>query len=289
MEKKKMKLAYSSNAYTQTTLPQALESIKKLGFEGAEILCDHPHLFPGRANSREITRLGGQLAALDLQISNLNVNTANGYFDPLPPENVFEPSLSSRNGQFREWRIGYTLEAIAIAARLGASCISVTSGHPGSGGTPAQGLTLFVDSLKQISAAAEAQGVNVGIEYEPGLLVERAIEVAEVIDRVGSDRLGVNLDIGHSYLNGEPPEQPIRLLAGRIWNVHLEDIAGGKHYHLIPGEGEMPLARYLQALRSIDYDRFLTVELYTYAHMPELAGQRSYDYLRKLDGDICHD
>ena len=80
-----------------------------------------------------------------------------------------------------------------------------------------------MESLKHICEAAAKYGVKLGIEYEPGLLVERAVELAEVIERVGSPELGANLDIGHSYLDGESPEAAVALLAGRIWNVHVED------------------------------------------------------------------
>jgi len=280
-----MRLAYSSNAYTRTDLPSALQSIADLGFAAAEILCDWPHWQPGKVAEAEIAGVAALLAARGLAVSNLNANTANGYFDPLPAENGFEPSLSSRNPSWREWRIAYTLETIRLAARLGAPCISVTSGQPGSGGTPAEGLALFVDSLKRICEAAAAQGVRVGVEYEPGLLVERASELAEVIRRVDSPVLGANLDIGHSYLDGESPEQAVEALRGRIWNVHVEDIAQRKHFHLIPGLGDLPFGRYFEALRRAGYDGFLTVELYTYPDMPEEAARRSLAYLRALLAD----
>jgi sugar phosphate isomerase/epimerase len=128
-------------------------------------------------------------------------------------------------------------------------------------------------------------GVRVGVEYEPGLLVERAEELARVIERVGSPLLGANLDIGHSWLDGESPESAVNTLAGRIWNVHLEDIAGRKHFHLIPGEGDLPFQRYLKALTASGYDGFYTVELYTYTQTPEDAGRRALDYMRRLAGD----
>ena len=131
-----MKLAYSSNAFTRTTLADALNTIAAIGFDGAEILCDHPHLFPGRTSAEEIESLRRQLASLSLGVSNLNANTANGYFDPLPPENVFEPSLSSASETSRRWRTEFSMEAIRLASALGATCVSLTSGHPGSGGTP---------------------------------------------------------------------------------------------------------------------------------------------------------
>jgi len=277
-----MKLAYSTNAYTRTSLIEALSSIAEIGFEGAEILCDHPHLFPGRTTADEIEAIQKLLDEKQLGISNINANTANCYFNPLPPENVFEPSLSSANKAYREWRINFSQEAIRLASSLGARCISVTSGHPGSGGSPQQGLGYFIESLQQICEVADKYDVHVGIEYEPGLLVERATEVAEVIEQVGSAHLGVNLDIGHSYLNWETATEAIDCLAGRIWNVHVEDIAQRKHFHLVPGDGDLPIEEYLNRLKHVGYDGYLTVELYTFPDRPEEVGRRALQYLQAL-------
>jgi len=277
-----MRLAYSTNAYTRFPLSEALERIARLGFSGVEILCDRPHWFPGETTVGEAQRVAERLAALGLAVSNLNANTANGYFTPLPPENVFEPSLSSRDPDRRRWRLDYSIAALHLARTVGAPTISLTSGRPDSGGTPTEGLALFVDSLERLCEAAEPLGVRVGVEYEPGLLVERAEELARVIDLVGSPLLGANLDIGHSWLDGESPEEAVGLLAGRIWNVHIEDIAERKHFHLIPGEGDLPFDRYLAALDRSGYGGFYTVELYTYPERPDEVGRRALGHLRRL-------
>jgi sugar phosphate isomerase/epimerase len=277
-----MKLAYSTNAYTQTDLESALRSIADIGYTAAEILCDSPHWLSHRISDREADAIGQLLDDTGLAVSNLNANTANGYFDPLPPENVFEPSLSSKNAAWRNWRINYSLSTLNLAKRVGARCISVTSGLPGSGGDPQAGIELFVDSLKKICDTAEKLDLLVGVEYEPGLLVERATELAEVIERVDSPSLGANLDIAHSYLCGESADEAVALLAGRIWNVHVEDIRGRKHYHRIPGTGELPLDYYLRILRAGGYDGYLTVELYTYPEQPGEAGRASLRFLERL-------
>lgn len=277
-----MKLAYSTNAYTQTDLRHALCSIAEIGFDAAEILCDYPHWLSHQVSDDQVKETRDLLAETGLAVSNLNANTANGYFDPIPPENVFEPSLSSNNETWRSWRIDYSIKTLQLAKQIGADCISVTSGLPGSGGKPAKGIEIFIDSLKVICKQAEKLDIRVGIEYEPGLLVERASELAEIIARVDSPCLGANLDIGHSFLTGESPQEAVSLLQGRIWNTHVEDIHAYKHYHLIPGEGELPFNEYFQALKSASYDGYLTVELYTYADMPEEAGRHSLAYLKKL-------
>jgi sugar phosphate isomerase/epimerase len=277
-----VRLAYSTNAFTRTDLLSALQSIADLGYAGAEILCDRPHWFPGEVSDEAIEDAARTLSDLGLAVSNLNANTANGYYTPAPPENIFEPALSNPDPELRRWRQDYTIEALRIGARLGARAVSVTSGHPQPGILPRQSLDYLVESLKHICEAAAKYGVKLGIEYEPGLLVERAVELAEVIERVGSPELGANLDIGHSYLDGESPEAAVALLAGRIWNVHVEDIRNRKHFHLIPGDGDLPFGRYFDALRQVGYDGFLTVELYSFPDQPVEAGRRSLQYLTKL-------
>lgn len=277
-----MQLAFSTNAYTRWSLPDALRSIADLGFAGAEILCDDPHWRLVELGENSIREVVDVIAQTNLSISNLNANTANYFFDPLPAENTFEPSLSTANEAHRRWRIANTARAIEVAAAIGAGCVSVTSGKPTPGCAPELSLTLFVDSLKEICAIADRFDVCIGVEYEPGLLVERAEELAIVFERVGSDRLGANWDIGHSFLDGESPEDAVRLIGGRIWNVHVEDIAARKHFHLVPGDGDLPFQRYIEALNRVGYDRFLTVELYTYPEQPETVGKRSLDFLGPL-------
>jgi sugar phosphate isomerase/epimerase len=277
-----MRLAYSSNAFTRHSLAAAIDAIADLGYQGVEILCDRPHWFATEVSRAEAERVAAQIARRGLAVSNLNANTANGYFDPPPPENVFEPALSNTDPALRRWRQQYTLAVIELARIVGSPAISITTGRPRPGCPPQQAFGHLVESLKPLCDAAGRAGVRIGIEYEPGLLVERAEEVRAVLDAVGSEVLGVNLDIGHSWLDGEGPEDAVALLAGRIWNVHVEDIKGMKHYHLVPGDGDMPFERYFAALRQARYDGFLTVELYTYLDDPAEAGRRALAHLSKL-------
>lgn len=277
-----MRTAYSTNAYTRHSLTSAVERIAALGFDGVEILCDAPHWLPGRTSEREVAAMAERLDRLSLAVSNLNANTANGLFSPAPPETTFEPSLSSADAKFRQWRLDYSIAALRMARCVGAANISVTSGRPGSGGTPAAGLAYLTDSLLRLCEVAETLGIRVGIEYEPGLLVERATELAEIFERVDSPLLGVNLDLGHSWLASESPEETIALLGGRIWNLHIEDIARHKHFHLVPGEGELPFRRYFAALAAAGYTGYFTVELYTYPDQPDEAGARSLQALSGL-------
>ena len=78
--------------------------------------------------------------------------------------------------------------------------------------------------------------MNLLIEPEPGLLIERFEQYLEFADRVGSARVGLNFDIGHAYCVGEEPRQWIDRMAPHTKHYHIEDIAATReHHHLIHG------------------------------------------------------
>lgn len=58
--------------------------------------------------------------------------------------------------------------------------------------------------------------MNVGIEFEPELLIENIEETLSLINDIGRDSLGVNLDIGHAAVYEEDVAESIRRSAGSI-------------------------------------------------------------------------
>ena len=276
-----MDLAFSTNAFTRFPLLDSLRAIKSIGYRGVEILADVPHAYPDSLDASAISAIAREIEKLDLVVSNINSNTAFGYWRHAPPEAYFEPSLISPLAEHREDRTRLILKSLELAKAVGAGNIAITSGRMLGGMPPDKAASQFAESLRPILDRAEQLAINVGIECEPGLFVEYAVELREWIDRLDCPRLGSNLDVGHSQVLGESIPQTIRLLNDRIWNLHIEDIPGRKHYHLIPGQGSLDWSALKTALVSIDYRRFLTVELYTYPHDPHNAAEQSLRFLRK--------
>ena len=286
MSLRPLPLAYSTNGLTERPLIECLEQLAKIGSEGVELLGDRPHWTAQRGAAFSDQELKAVLTDLNLRVSNVNGNTAMFFWPEWMPETVFEPSLSHSDPKVRQKRIDSTLKLFDWAHALGAPRVSVTSGRCPGIQPPEIEIGYFVESLHQLCLAAEPRGLQLSIEYEPGLLVERWWELAEVIDKVDHPSLGANLDLGHAHCAGEDPNEAIRGLAGRIWNIHLEDIRGEKHFHLIPGEGDMPFSEHFQTLREVKYNGMLTVELYTYAHHStggDLdAAERAFKFLKGL-------
>ncbi len=234
-----MKLAFSTNAYTRMPLAAALAGIKAAGFEGVEILADVPHAYPDSLDDAAIAGIARELDRLNLVVSNVNANCSFGYWTDAPPEPYFEPSLISPNPKHRADRTRLIFKTLDFAKAIGAKNISITSGRCLGGMPPELAGKQFTESIRPILDRADALDVNIGIECEPGLFLEYATELRQWIDQLNHPRLGANLDIAHSQVLGEDLAEAIKTLGDRIWNMHVEDIPGRKHYHMIPGEGTL--------------------------------------------------
>lgn len=279
-----MRFAFSTNAYIFFPLTEAIRHIKNCGYEGVEILADVPHAFPKGLSPRNVIEIGKTLEQTGLFVSNINANTARGFLQTSLSawETAIVPSLCNRDNEMRKKRIQYTKECIDLAVEWGSPCISLTSGRCLPGNPPGKAYLNFIQSLDEILDYSIKKGVCVGIEYEPGQLIESAGEVEKLLIDLPCPSLGVNFDIGHARVMGDSPEVTIKHFSHRIWNIHLEDIRGRKHYHLIPGEGDINFREIFDVLTTTGYRRFITIELYTYPDDPDDAARRALIFLEGL-------
>jgi sugar phosphate isomerase/epimerase len=274
--------AFSTNAYTRFGLPAALRRIRGVGFRQVEILADRPHAYAAELTPARIRSIARRVQRLGLAVSTVNANTACGFFSDPPPEPFFEPSYISPRHEWRRFRIEYTRQAIDLAAATGAAGVTVTTGRCLGGVPPRRAQELLLLALEAVLLHAERRGgVRVGIEYEPGLYVERADQLAALIEHVGHPLLGANLDLGHALVAGDGVSGAIKLLGGHIWSVHLEDLPGRQHYHLPPGEGDFPFAEAKRALDVAGYGGPLTWEIYTATADPDAAARRALRFSKR--------
>ena len=279
-----MKLAFSTNAFTRFPLGEAIKAIADAGYAGVEILADVPHAYPEQIDTALTSAVAKTIETSGLQVSNVNCNCSFGYWKHAPPEPYFEPSLISPTKAHRDDRARMIVKTLDFARDIGARNISITSGRCLGGMPPDKAAKQFVTEIRPILDHADGIGVDLGIECEPGLLIEWVAELREWIERLNHPRFGANLDIGHSQVLGESITGVVRELGARIWNLHVEDIPGRKHYHMIPGEGTLDWIGLRDALWSIKYERFATVELYTHTADPHSAARKSFEYLSKVFG-----
>jgi sugar phosphate isomerase/epimerase len=117
-------------------------------------------------------------------------------------------------------------------------------------------------------------------------------DILEVIERVGSDKLGICLDTGHlNILKANTQGDFIRKAGKYLKALHVHDNDGSADQHLIPfARGKIDFKDIVTALRDIDYDGLFNFEIPGDSHKCPIEIKHAkvqyvraiYDYLMKL-------
>ena len=271
-----LQFGFSTNAFREYELTEAIEIIGAAGYDGVELLFDEPHLYPPTATSEEIETVQQSIRAADLTISNCNAFMLTAIEDFHHPSFI-EPEITDRTK-----RLEYTHASIKTAAALGQSHISIEPGGPvPDGKSRAWGLNRFEQGLRKLLPAAKDAGVKLLVEPEPELLVETSDQFLDLMERIDSPYVRCNFDAGHFYCVDEDPAELVSTLAPYTAHYHLEDIPADRtHEHTQLGDGAMDIEAFLTALEDSGYDGFVTVELYPYESTAAETARESMDYLQ---------
>ena len=273
-----MKKGFSTNAFTKFSLLETIEIISNLGYDGLEIVADTPHAFLPLVDE-ELKKIKSSLENRRLLVSNINANTVFGWNLEQGNEEKFEPSISNKNETLRKWRVEYTKKTIKMAAELNAPSVCITSGIKNMKNIEDEMIQIN-KSLFEVLEFAEKNNVSICMEYEPGLLIEKSDDVFELSKNFKN--LGLNLDTCHVEVLNEDFSKVIHKFKHKIFHTHISDCKNSIHYHLIPGYGEIDFTNIFSNLKEINYDGFLTAELYTYTETPKEAASETFIFLNNL-------
>ena len=269
-----MVFGYSTNAYTRHDLFTALDKIAAIGFQGVEIMCDQPHLYPPEWTSGQLEHLKSVLEQRRLKVTNLNSFTLYAVGD------VILPSWIEDDPQQRRIRIDHTNNCLRLAAALNCGNISIPPGGRAGALPEKEALTRFRKGLEEVIPTAESLGVKLLIEPEPLLLMENSRQFESFMRDLKSPVVGCNFDIGHFFCAGEDPAEAFDRLFPWIGHVHIEDIASSRvHNHLIPGLGAIDFASVLERMAALGYTGDMSLELYPYVDNPSEAGRAGREFL----------
>ena len=261
-----MQLAFSTNAFRRYSIADAIAAIAAAGYDGVEIMADTPHAWPPHTGPDRTAAIRDALRANGVAAANVNA------FMMCEIGDFWHPSWIEPDPARRRLRVEHTRRCVEIAAAVGAPCLSTEPGGPLDGMNAGEALAIFEEGLREILPAAQAAGVKILIEPEPGLLIENSSQMLEFVERMASPHVGVNFDVGHFFCVGEDPARAFERLARWVGHVHVEDIAADcKHYHLVPGRGAIDFGAFFAAARENGYQGWVTVELYTCEDRPEEA------------------
>lgn len=126
-----------------------------------------------------------------------------------------------------------------------------------------------MEFYKKLIPYAEEYNIRVAIEnmwQYPGMIshstCSRPAEMIRYVDELGSDSMVCCLDIGHSVLVREQPDDFIRALGNkRLACLHVHDVDGNDDNHTLPYLGITNWEMTMEALAEIDYKGDLTYEV----------------------------
>jgi len=163
-----MLLGYNTNGMAHHELFDAIALLAEIGYKSVAITIDHGALPP---SGRDLSQHLGRLRRLLRRFSMRSVIETGARF-LLDPARKHEPTLISADTAGRARRIEFYRHAIRCAAELESDCVSLWSGvlrdeipHP-------EAMARLVTGLEQVLDYGAGQGVTIGFEPEPGMLID---------------------------------------------------------------------------------------------------------------------
>ncbi len=189
------------------------------------------------------------------------------------------PGLGAPDPAGRTRRIGAALAACRIAENLGSAYMTVTTGLPTHAADFAAEEVRVFAALEEI-VAGRPRSVRVAVEQEPEHLIHATAQLRSLCRRFPGE-VFANFDVGHSAVEGEEIAACLRTLAPHLSNVHLEDIRGRVHRHLLFGDGDVDFTAVFAALTEGGYAGDLTPDLYPFKDDWRRALRASAEFLAR--------
>jgi len=123
-----------------------------------------------------------------------------------------------------EISVEYLKQAVRFAAECGAPVVNTDEGAKPACTTQEEDHVLMRHVLLQVAPVAEARGVTIGLEPHQQYTANPA-GLHRVYSLVDSPAIGINFDMGNSYLCGHDPYQWLEQVKDQLVHVHAKDIS----------------------------------------------------------------
>lgn len=238
------------------TVRESLTWLSANGFEGFQIW--KRHLDADGVSARELAAMAGDLG---LEISAVGAG----------PSLVDPATASDAVDRFRTF--------LDLSVELGPCIVTTESKTKPPQVSDDDAWRTIVASVSRICEHAAGIGAVLAIECAGPCFISDHVDWHRLAERVGSDRLKVNLDPANIVWARRDAVEATRALAEHIVHTHAKDIvvpdardAAAVGYHdantpaevrdVPAGEGLVGYDSYLAALRDTGYDGYLTIEIH---------------------------
>ena len=119
-----------------------------------------------------------------------------------------------------------------------------------------------LESCRILGDYAGSKNIDIALELEPFRLslLHNVSEMVRFLKECAHPRVRANIDISHLVLADCGPES-LSVLKGKAIHVHISDCDGMVHGDLPPGRGVVKFSPYLQAVKGLEIDGAVSIEL----------------------------
>jgi protein FrlC len=255
---------------------EAIDIIGSLGFDGIELI----------ANSKRDVDEYWTNATIDRIRKKLDRNHL-----VVPQFPMFQPvveGLTSRNRDERNKSLDYFEAGCRIGKKLGAPMVNIVApwarelsstneylpryflGDPRPGEKfhieialrydPDALWQAFVGTIGDCLQRAKALGLMFSIENHTYTMIPVTDSFLRLHDALKDPALGANLDCGWAMNQRDYPPVAIHKLNKKLMNLHVRDIDATMREYVAIGDGVMDFKAITDAVKSIGFDGFLTLE-----------------------------
>jgi sugar phosphate isomerase/epimerase len=181
----------------------------------------------------------------------------------------------------------YLKQAIRFAAECGAPAVNSDEGPKAAHTTEEEDYVLMKYVLNEAARVAEPRGILIGIEPHQQYSKHPA-GLDRIYGLVDSPAIGINFDMGNSYLAGEDPIEWLKHVKDRLIHLHAKDISiqqsedergkvSGTPVGCACGEGVIDWKKVVEVCRTCPRDIVMSVECGTVDQ-----AERSVKHLKSL-------
>ncbi|MBQ9947678.1 MAG: AMP-binding protein, partial [Oscillospiraceae bacterium] len=240
-----MKISFSTLACPDFSWTDIYSMAKDFGFDGIEIRGLGADIFSVKAQpftDAQLPNTVAKLKSLKLEIPILSSAACLKFAD----------KAAETEQEITEY--------MELAEKLGTSFIRILADlEPNPCGEVDD--DYIIAQLKKLAVSAEKYNVTLLVETN-GVYCDTK-RLRKVLDAVGSRKVAALWDMHHPYrFADEQPEDTVANLGEYIKYTHTKDsvIVDGKVEYKLMGEGDMPIKRCLDALKSINYNGYVSLE-----------------------------
>jgi len=240
-----MKLAFSTLGCPDFSWNDIYSMAKDIGFDGIEIRGLGNEIFAVKAQpftEAQLPQTVKKLSELRLEIPCLSSGCCLKY---------------AENADKNHEEI---MNYIMLASKLGTPYIRILAdAEPGPTGDVDDNVVLA--ALQKLIPAAEEHGVTLLVETN-GVYSDTE-RLCKLLNEISSGSVAALWDLHHPYrFAGEKPEKTVQNLGAYIKYVHIKDsiMEDGKPKYRMMGEGDLPIDDMMRALRSINYEGYISLE-----------------------------